>query len=760
MKKITFLSVFCLLFTVSLSAQVIFQEDFTNGLTDWTTLDLDGNIPADNVSFITDGWNVLDKNGPDGNFGGPAGDMAAMSTSWYTPAGTSNDWLISPQITLTTNNQVVYEVKAQDPDFPDGYELRISTTGTDPADFTDVLFSIAEEYSPPADETDLYKTRRFNLSDYDGEDVYLAWVNNSTDMFMLIVDNVVVEVAPDCQAPLGLEVTNITDNSADISWSEEVSATSGYEVTVYNAGDDPASDTPVFEDTAVPAGTTTVAATGLVAITDYDVYVYSLCASGTSDPEMAEFTTLATPPDNDECVDATALTVGMVFDDNAITASNLEGTGSTTMPAPECGAFDSNSSSDVWFTVEVPASGNVIIETQQDTNTSSDIADTAIEAYSGTDCTDLTAIECNDDNEITGGAFSYLYLTNQTVGETIYVRAWGYLDGQGEFLISAYEPACPAPTDITFDNYTANSVDISWTENGSATEWEIIYGEAGFDPETGGTTINDDDALGETISGLVEGVGYEVYVRATCSATDSSTWTGPAAFGIPPANDTLCNAIMLTIDQTCSGDAYSNINATIEANEPSGSCWFSSDLASNSVWFSFEAPSSGEVTLTTDIEPNDLSDTQLAVYTVGDCTDMTSLTEIACDEDGGEIIGLSSVVLLENLTPGEIYYVQADGYGSSQGTFCIEAREGVLATDNFTEATFGYYPNPTKGLLNIESSKQVETIQVFNLLGQQVLQTAPKTTNPAVDMNGLQAGVYLVKATIGNNVKTFKVVKQ
>ncbi|HET8838329.1 MAG TPA: choice-of-anchor J domain-containing protein [Flavobacteriaceae bacterium] len=190
MKKITLLT-FALLAVFTLNAQTtMFEEDFDGsgpGISSWTLIDNDGLTPATDVSFITDAWNAIDRDGADGGFGGPAGNFAAMSTSWYTPPGTADDYLISPAIDLTsaTSATLQWDAKAQDAAFPDGYEVLVSTSGTDIADFTDVLFSI------PA-ETSTYSTRTEDLSTYLGQTIHIAWRNNSTDKFILIVDDISV----------------------------------------------------------------------------------------------------------------------------------------------------------------------------------------------------------------------------------------------------------------------------------------------------------------------------------------------------------------------------------------------------------------------------------------------------------------------------------------------------------------------------------------------------------------------------------------
>lgn len=103
----------------------------------------------------------------------------------------------------------------------------------------------------------------------------------------------------------------------------------------------------------------------------------------------------------------------------------------------------------------------------------------------------------------------------------------------GSYLATVVAPgeSCPAPTDVVFTNIDETSADVAWLENGSATEWEILYGETGFDPLTEGTSVMDNDGtLGETLTGLTAGTDYDVYVRAICAPADESDWAGPAMF--------------------------------------------------------------------------------------------------------------------------------------------------------------------------------------------------------------------------------------
>ena len=89
---------------------------------------------------------------------------------------------------------------------------------------------------------------------------------------------------------------------------------------------------------------------------------------------------------------------------------------------------------------------------------------------------------------------------------------------------------CADPSAIVVSNITHDSADISWTENGTATEWEIEYGLSGYTQGSGTVVVDNDGTLGETLTGLTAEESYDVYVRAICSTTNASAWIGPVSF--------------------------------------------------------------------------------------------------------------------------------------------------------------------------------------------------------------------------------------
>ncbi len=265
----------------------IFQEDFDGngpGLSAWTIIDVDGNTPY--YSFMTAAWVRYQATG-EANF-------AATSSSWYTPAGTSNDWLISPSITLSGSSPyLTFDSRAGEASpYNDGYKVMLSTTaGTTVAAFNVELLSV------PAD-TETWKVKTIDLSAYQGQTVRIAFVNNSVDKNFLLIDNIKVQnpavVAPNCPtltAPANASTT-VSPNNAVLTWT---AATTGGAATSYDVYiGTTANPTTLLRN--VTSTTTTV--TGLLPLQVYYWRIVSKNAVGdaTGCSEFSFTTTNPNPP--------------------------------------------------------------------------------------------------------------------------------------------------------------------------------------------------------------------------------------------------------------------------------------------------------------------------------------------------------------------------------------------------------------------------------------------------------------------------------
>lgn len=160
--------------------------------------------------------------------------------------------------------------------------------------------------------------------------------------------------------------------------------------------------------------------------------------------------------------------------------------------------------------------------------------------------------------------------------------------------------------------------------------------------------------------------------------------------GLFSLNDFPCNAISVSTDG--SPVFGSNIGATIDDGEvvpPDGDCsafdgWCdgNGELAQldNSLWYSFVAPASGVVELTTCLEETNF-DTQIAVWSSNDCDDYSTYELVGANDDFDTDIECASpnpyasFLIICGLNEGQEYYVQIDGYNGSIGNFGLSISE-------------------------------------------------------------------------------------
>lgn len=189
---------------MALNAQIFFSEDFDGigGPTaggagtysfpaGWLKRNVDNGTPAASVSYVNEAWERRE------DFSFNVADSCAFSTSWYTPAGTANDWMWTPLIgpinatTVLNWNAVTYDAS-----YPDGYEIRIMTSAQGPPTggtgvIGNQITNSTQVFSIAAENT-TWTARSVSLAAYAGQSIYVGFRNNSTDEFLLLIDDIVV----------------------------------------------------------------------------------------------------------------------------------------------------------------------------------------------------------------------------------------------------------------------------------------------------------------------------------------------------------------------------------------------------------------------------------------------------------------------------------------------------------------------------------------------------------------------------------------
>lgn len=107
-------------------------------------------------------------------------------------------------------------------------------------------------------------------------------------------------------------------------------------------------------------------------------------------------------------------------------------------------------------------------------------------------------------------------------------------------------------------------------------------------------------------------------------------------------------------------------------------------------------------------------------------------------------------LLIDPAGPNTMYV--ANFYFSKGNALSIEENELIQ---------FSAYPNPTENVWNIKSMNEaIKSIQVYDILGKEVLTMNPNANEAQIDASGLNTGLYFatVNSTIGS--KTIKLIKK
>ena len=230
---------------------------------------------------------------------------------------------------------------------------------------------------------------------------------------------------------------------------------------------------------------------------------------------------------------------------------------------------------------------------------------------------------------------------------------------------------------------------------------------------------------------------------------------GTFTYLCPPANNNCANAQVLTPGGVFATNSVvgTNVGAT-DSGETAPGC---GGYSGGDVWYRVTVPASGNITIESNRNPSGLiNDTALAVYS-GSCG---SLVLVECDDDDSAD-GLFSLVALTGRTPGEVLYVRVWEYGNDTfGTFQVSAYDASLSASSFDTNSFLAYPNPVKDVFNLSYTSEISSVRVLNLLGQEVVSKAVNANSTQIDMSQLSAGTYIVNVTVGDAVKSIKVIKQ
>ncbi len=383
-------------------------------------------------------------------------------------------------------------------------------------------------------EDSTYHKYRVNFDNIDLGDAttgYIAFRHVSNGNYYWYLDDVTVELVPDCQEPDHLNVESFAANSVELSWQ------STQETLNLLYKDTSSVDWITIENVSLNEDSVYVLQ-NLSPNTTYQWKLSFVCASDdeTYTSETKQFTT--------ECVGITTLPMTWDFE-----SGNTAGT--TSNPLPGCwkrigttyprvyssstyahqGSYSLYFSGNSKYAILQPIDTTVLpINTLQlSFYASRNSYANNIQVGVMTDPTDTNTFVIVDTFNITTlyKLYQVSFALYQGTGEYIALRSYGsssasiYVDDMTLDVI----PSCSEPMNLDV-TVSSNSVDVTWTSTGN--DFIIYYKENGasdYQTTTSFTALEQSGSWTATISDLTSATNYNLYIEALCSEENISSET-------------------------------------------------------------------------------------------------------------------------------------------------------------------------------------------------------------------------------------------
>ncbi len=122
----------------------------------------------------------------------------------------------------------------------------------------------------------------------------------------------------------------------------------------------------------------------------------------------------------------------------------------------------------------------------------------------------------------------------------------------------------------------------------------------------------------------------------------------------------------------------------------------------------------------------------------------------------------ATVTGLEELTNYEAYvFTNCDGLDSELSDVAVAfTTVEILGFDDNSLLNISILPNPTTGIVTLNTTEQIQSLAVYSILGQEVLTMNPTATSFEINLSNVAAGTYFVKATSNGTTSVQKIIKE
>ncbi|MES2410686.1 MAG: M12 family metallo-peptidase [Bacteroidota bacterium] len=285
--------------------------------------------------------------------------------------------------------------------------------------------------------------------------------------------------------------------------------------------------------------------------------------------------------------------------------------------------------------------------------------------------------------------------------------------------------SCPnTVTEITTSNITPNSVEITWTETGTATSWQVSV-----TPFSSGIFVwNTVTTNSYTATGLNPNTYYKIRVRPACDGIEPLSRV--KIFATTTAN--FCANVQFT-DTGGPTANYTNMESWVRTMTP-----YNIGLKLRVTFSNFNLEADYDY---------------LYIY--------NGNSEFGQDLTLGGLSGTALPSPFNSTAPdGSLTFKFYSDQGVvAPGWIATITCTGTLGEESNNFLDYSYYPNPTTGSVTITSKDAITEVMVYNVQGQLLYKQKLNELTTNVDISQFAAGTYFFKLKINDREANFKVLK-
>ena len=162
------------------------------------------------------------------------------------------------------------------------------------------------------------------------------------------------------------------------------------------------------------------------------------------------------------------------------------------------------------------------------------------------------------------------------------------------------------------------------------------------------------------------------------------------------------------------------------------------------------------------LKAEDHTNNQVSVETETMVT-MASMWETMEFDFSNEVANTAAIDFNNTYDMASIFFnFGTDGATAGAKTYYFDNVQfgSVVISNDPARENLRYFPNPATDQLNIRSDRPINSVQVFDLAGKEMMRLAPTAQNVNVDVSNLAPGMYIFTTNSDGKSDTFRVVVQ